>query len=104
MLADRIVYRDDYRSPDGADACAQDDLEETTFGAGAPFFVVMPDGLSDAGAPGYLLEAEEIGTFASRTLEHGAAAVASSLESRALGVSNGHPRDDIALMVLRRTS
>jgi PAS domain S-box-containing protein len=61
------------------------------------------DGLSDAGAPGYLLEAEEIGTFAARTLEHGASAVASSLESRALSVSNGHPRDDIALMVLRRT-
>lgn len=65
--------------------------------------VLFTDGLSDAGAPSYLLETEELGTFAARALPHGASAIASSLESRALAVSNGHPRDDIALIVLRRT-
>lgn len=66
--------------------------------------VLHTDGLTDAGAPDHLFDAAEVGLFASRTLEHGAAAVASSLESRALAIAHGHPRDDIALIVLRRVS
>jgi len=65
--------------------------------------ILYTDGLTDAGAPGHLLHHDELGTFAARVLEHGAAAVADSLENRALAVASGHPRDDIALVVLRRS-
>jgi len=80
------------------------DLEQTSVALEVGDAVVLyTDGLSDAGAPGYLLHPEELATFAARVLEHGAAAVADTLENRALAVANGHPRDDIALIVLRRT-
>jgi serine phosphatase RsbU (regulator of sigma subunit) len=80
------------------------DLEQTSVELEVGDAVVLyTDGLTDAAAPGYLLHPEELATFAARVLEHGAAAVADTLENRALAVSNGHPRDDIALIVLRRT-
>jgi PAS domain S-box-containing protein len=80
-------------------------LEETEVELAVGDAVVLhTDGLTDAGAPAHLLEADELGTFAARALSHGAAAIAASLENRALAVGSGHPRDDIALVVLKRTA
>ncbi len=65
--------------------------------------VLHTDGVGDAGAPLRMLQFDELGRLIGRAATRGAAAVASAIEARALEVAGGTPRDDIALIVLRRT-
>jgi len=64
--------------------------------------IAYTDGVLDAGAPDRLLESSALAEVASANAGRSAPEVAEALERLAIDVSAGAPRDDIAVLVLRR--
>jgi PAS domain S-box-containing protein len=64
--------------------------------------IAHTDGLLDAGAPNRLMTSTDLAEVAAEYAGLGAAEIAQALERLALDVSAGTPRDDIAVLVLRR--
>jgi PAS domain S-box-containing protein len=65
--------------------------------------VLFTDGVPDAAAPVRILEHDEIAEVAVTARAGGAEAIADAILDHALDAAAGRPRDDIALVVLRRT-
>jgi PAS domain S-box-containing protein len=64
--------------------------------------IAYTDGVLDAGAPERLLDTPALAELAAANAGRPAAELAEALERLALGVAAGTPRDDIAVLVLRR--
>jgi serine phosphatase RsbU (regulator of sigma subunit) len=64
--------------------------------------IAFTDGVLDAGAPDRLLEADALSELVASNAHGSAAELAEALERVAIEVSEGSPRDDIAVLVLRR--
>jgi serine phosphatase RsbU (regulator of sigma subunit) len=64
--------------------------------------VLYTDGVTDAGAPAHQLDIEELAALAAGEAGTSAERIVELLEQAALDRSAGHPRDDIALVALRR--
>jgi PAS domain S-box-containing protein len=64
--------------------------------------IAHTDGVLDAGAPERLLTSADLARIAAEHAGASAAEIAQALERLALEVSEGTPRDDIAVLVLRR--
>jgi PAS domain S-box-containing protein len=64
--------------------------------------VAHTDGVLDAGAPDRLLSTDDLARLVSRQAGKPASEIAQAVEQLALDVSDGAPRDDIAVLVLRR--
>ena len=65
--------------------------------------IAYTDGVLDAGAPDRLLDTAALARLAAEHTGRSAAELAEALERAALEVSAGTPRDDIAVLVLRRS-
>ena len=80
-------------------------FEDTAIALGPGDAVVAyTDGVLDAGAPETLLRTEALVELLARDAGRTAAELAQALERVALDVSGGTPRDDIAVLVLRRVA
>jgi serine phosphatase RsbU (regulator of sigma subunit) len=65
--------------------------------------IAYTDGVLDAGAPDRLLQTSALAEVAAANAGGSSAELAEALERLALDVSDGSPRDDIAVLVLRRS-
>jgi serine phosphatase RsbU (regulator of sigma subunit) len=80
------------------------DFEDTTISIEPGDAVIAyTDGVLDAGAPDRLLQTGALGELAAANAGRSAAELAEVVERLALDVSDGSPRDDIAVLVLRRS-
>ena len=65
--------------------------------------VLYTDGVLDAGAPERVLEPERLALLVEGLAGSSATAIVDAIEREALHVAEGPPRDDIAILALRRT-
>jgi PAS domain S-box-containing protein len=80
------------------------DFEDTTISIEpGDALIAYTDGVLDAGAPDRLLQTGALGELAAANAGRSAAELAEVVERLALDVSDGSPRDDIAVLVLRRS-
>ncbi|MDQ3678455.1 MAG: SpoIIE family protein phosphatase [Actinomycetota bacterium] len=65
--------------------------------------LLYTDGILDAGAPGNVMNPEDLAEIASRVAGGTAADLAQLVEFEALAIAGGEPRDDLAILALRCT-